>query len=694
MNEGDAGISERQPASAQRELDPRYATNDPEHKPSPVWAESQRLRELIAAVREGREPGAAGRTILRDALERQLPTLLLWRHVVAHRKALGTHSVSDQTATLYLIVFPGEGRDNTGLKQLNDKVLGYEINTKFIRARQKAIAEIFSGAPGGGPAFAAVGQDYKTASIIAVGRKREDFAKELVKLDAKLRTLLNAALDEAEEEAKKEKDEKRRTARERAIKDVRKAIKNSKYRFDFLFGAVTRRMSTFDAIETVFLLVTEALKAAGVARFIARIEPLMKFLAARSEARRIAKENRTERDDKKLDNRGKAFDLDDYRRTTRVAQIIRTRMSIPPHRDDLRDYVHIYVNGVWTFPFVIFHPEEERLIANPDVVRDARKRALEAPPLKRGVKFSINDQVSLLELWLTSINVLDLIKDFLVPEFKDLLVFYHDKASTAWSEVTEGRPIDPPRLEAVLTRDLRQGKRPLPVLGRASEFQFYAYTADHADRIFYAMDVRDLGVDLLVPYELSNDAILMRQVRDTRLMIETFWASEPINRRKRATYDAVVDLFRKAHNARRDWKAESRRAFGNAGATLVPMPAFEDSVQIMMGGDEVFVSAHPGYAGLEAEIIKALSERRHKGLPLNIRVAVIYSSAFWAGTQPGSAPTPEQRERNAGAHDQALGLAGGLSATLKDLERRHRRMERLLDKLLEAADKQKKAEKK
>ena len=103
----------------------------------------------------------------------------------------------------------------------------------------------------------------------------------------------------------------------------------------------------------------------------------------------------------------------------------------------------------------------------------------------------------MLELWLVVLNVIDYVKDFLSGEFRTALARYHQDALTAYSNVLDPPmgAIDWPRLERVLTHDVRQTKR-IAVLGTASEFQFYSYAADYRERIFFMMDIRDLGVVL------------------------------------------------------------------------------------------------------------------------------------------------------------------------------------------------------
>jgi hypothetical protein len=79
--------------------------------------------------------------------------------------------------------------------------------------------------------------------------------------------------------------------------------------------------------------------------------------------------------------------------------------------------------------------------------------------------------------------------------------------------------------------------------------------------------------------------------------------------------------------------------------------------------------------------VVALSGRRHNGLPLNLRAAVAYSSAAGRPQPVAKSPSPDERRRNADAHDEALALASAGPNTLKEFERTHRRIERLIEKV-------------
>jgi hypothetical protein len=120
---------------------------------------------------------------------------------------------------------------------------------------------------------------------------------------------------------------------------------------------------------------------------------------------------------------------------------------------------------------------------------------------------------------------------------------------------------------------------------------------------------------------------------------------------------------------------------------------FKETVQVLLGGDEVFVAAHPYFARYVTDIINDLDKATFRSdshgqnlgeRPLNMRVSVAYSSAKTAAGGPASAAlSPAQRLENQRSHDRALRLGGSAAGALKTYERTHRRIERLIE-LVEA----------
>jgi hypothetical protein len=658
----------------------RDPNGDSGDDPSDIWGQAQQLREILD--RRG-DPFDADRRFLANAVRYQLQTLDLYREIKS-AKAAAKSSQQKQALDLYVLLFPGEGRDNTGIKDLNDKVLGYKINSEFIAQRSHAIKNLFSSVSIVGPRYVAVGQDYKTASIIAYDKTREDFAGDLVKLDTRLRQHLLDSLDKAEKDPA---DDKQLAE----IKKLRKILqKNKNYKFDFLFGtfSLDPAKSASD-IEALFLLLTQALKGAGIARFVSKVSNQKS-----RETAKIASGTGVKVDGQKLDSRGKSFDLNAYQKTTNAADQIKTFMSKPYNRDRPYDYINILVDTVWDWAFLYYR---KLWSGNPDVIRDVRRKLLVAPTLKQGIKYTFVAQVELLELWLVALNELDFVKDFLPAEFRKELVTYHDLCNAAYTQLeSTSDPIDWDRLEKVLTHDLRLTPDRVLVQGTASEYQFYAYAADNDQQIFFTMDVRDLGVEVILWYELSSWIILEDKLSDIKLLEETFESTKPINQRRRATYDAVVAVMKKYFDQLvkgADGRTAALRAFETGVRTTGCVSDFKAAVQVMLGGDEIFVAAHPYFARYVTDIISDLdkvtfpSDSHGKPIgnrPLNMRVSVAYSSAKMASGSPAAtAVSPAQRLENQRSHDRALRLGGSAVGALKALERRQRRIERLIE-LMEA----------
>ncbi len=166
-----------------------------------------------------------------------------------------------------------------------------------------------------------------------------------------------------------------------------------------------------------FSLVTEALKGAAIGRYIAKATKL---------STRYAQDwvKAPSPDKKKLDARGKEYDLNVFLQTSSTAVKIKKLFVSPPTLDDPYTLNEVFVDKVWTDSFI----EYKRLYwGNPDVIRDVRKKKLTDPNSERGnIVFSFPVQKDLLEMWLVTLNMLDFVKQFKSDEFKNELQRYHE----------------------------------------------------------------------------------------------------------------------------------------------------------------------------------------------------------------------------------------------------------------------------
>lgn len=598
-------------------LDPGLRSGDGA-EPSPVWAESQRLHDLV--VNAPRRPSGDDRKFLAQAVRDQVRTLDLYTVAAGlHEELPNTRNA--RAITLYVLLFPGQARDNTGIKDLNDKVLGYTYNSEFMKRRQARIASIFT----------TVGQDYKTAYLLA---DPKDFSPKVKTLDAGLRddliAVLEIALKDDSEEMKKKRPE---------IQKLLKTLKrNARYRFDLLFGSDTLTGGD-EPVHLTFRLITEALKAAGIARYAVKRKTMKRPVGPNAPAIR-----------KGEDDRGQPFSLAPFLQLAKVPQDIKKNAGSGPVV-----YLHAYVNTVWTSTFLLI---ERLFYANPVVMRDVRKKALVNPPKSDGIKIALDIQIQVLEMWIVTVNLIDFASGFLTEEFPKKVDQLHVRARDAVTGLAkEDQDVRWADLVPLLTKDVR-ADRPVAQQGTPSQFQFYSAVAGFPDQIFITMDIRDLGVELMNYYEIVTELIVFRQLGDDKLLEQTLRSNDGTLQRKRRTYEQILAVFRRHYLALRGGAGRTADiAFGRPVSR--ERPGFENSVQVMIGGDEFFIGAHPLYADRITPIIAELDT-----LGFNMRAGVAFSSAA-----PGE---------NAKAHDRAMKLSGDAPNMLKQIERQNDRIERLI----------------
>jgi hypothetical protein len=656
------------------QLDPKYH-NATTKEPPRVWPESQRMREIVEEADP--LPPDDVRDLLVQAIHRQVRSLQLFRAVGEVLPVGQQKPRPDNELTLYVILFPGEGKDNTGIKDLNDKVLLYGYTNRFIERRNQVIREIFT-TTGPGPSYRTLGQDYKTCFVLALGKKPQEVAQDLKQLDKRIVEQLVKTLDEALADPNHPEKNKE------ACRKLKRALAKKGYRFDFLIGSRTR-LAHGDQLDVTFLLITETLKSAGLSRFAVKVAGLRGGFAKDLAAGKVPKP-------KVGDDRERPYDDDVYLRVSAVAPAIKNFILTSGGQPGLV-LNRILVDKVWTDVFLLF---QRLFFGNPDVIRDVRKRLLVPPKLKQGTTSGFRAQVALLETWLIVLNLIDFVSGFLRSEYRGSLLRLHRTASNLVDDLLRKAGVHWRQLTPLLTMDVRQ-RFPVAQLGATSEFPFFAYSSDFQHQIFFTFDVRDLGVDLMLFYELANKRIVDNQLTDANLMAVTFISNNRTLLRKRDTYDEVLKVFRDVHGRIR--AAETRRAVTGAiqavGAGVHrsgEIPNFAQSIQVMIGGDEIFVAAHPLYAGHVSEIIRTLDGRASGDQLLNLRAGVGFSAAkSAAGPGPTFGPqiSPDQRRNNQLSHDRALNAASNGTGALKPFERQQRRMERLIDMLEDSRKKEK-----
>lgn len=613
-----------------------------------VWKRS----DAVAAALAGSAASPEDRATLLQAVERQLNTA--WYYLLLRLEGSAARESTEAPRwDFFALVFPGETRDNTGVKDLNDKVLGYQLNNRYREQYQAQIRVLFNT-----NGFHVVGQNYKSAYFAtpSENESRRRFDRALAGLDAALRSILLALLEE--------QPEKDRTKEGRALRE--KLQRDERYRFEIFYGMTTlenrpatpvasaaafrledagwingaapispsvpRDLPTAGAetIDTLFQAVTETLKAAAMSRILHNVN---------DHTRRIVPEIPV---DESADRRGLVFRGDDYRKFAGIARTVKgiVRGSRFP------DYRNIYINTVYTETFV----GAER--PNRDVIRDIRKRKYVGPPPAQQIGLNWKKQRAWLEVWLTGLNTLDFIKDFhAATEYPDRVAEYHERVADSILELSVDSPaVDLARVRDVIDKDLRQD-RAIAVFGTGSEYLFYTRVSNRPRRIFFGMDIRDFGVDVLAHYDAVNEKVVADRLQGKALLHATLKSTDWVALARRNVYGTTEKVLRAYHSK------------------IVRARDFAEDVQLMLGGDELFVAADPKFAPHVASLLGELD-----ALNLNLRCAVVRSVAR-------SASADRQRRNNQLAHQEAMTAADTAAGVLKYFERGHSRIERLIGKL-------------
>lgn len=645
----------------QAEFDPASIGSADRDRLAPVWKRSDTLRQILY---ERNTPSKDDRDELKANLIRQLPTIYLYWMMKQLEEQFRNGPAAASQLSLYVLLFPGEARDNTGVKDLNDNVIGQWWNAQFQQRRYTLIQELFDTDD-----FLVAGQTYKTAFIVTLTKTRKDFVAKLKLLDEELRKALVTILDQAAA------DDSVTDKQKAEIKKLRRTLNKPGYRFDIFFGLRTISTKGGSTLAKVYLLVTEAMKAAALGRYAAKAKTLQTRIA-----RQLAAKPRISADEKKLDPRGKEYDWDGYIRASALAETIKDSMVKGDLLGTRMELNAIYVNTTWMYAFVAYF---NKFWGNPEVIRDVRKKKLDPAQLRDGnVTTTARVQKDLLELWLVILNMIDYVKSFESAEFENGLQRYHERA---WLSYTALARSDSDfnndfwnNLEFVLTHDVRQNE-PIAVIANASEYQFYSTISDYQQRIIFSLDIRDMGVELMLLYERVNHVVVQERLRDIDLLKATLRATDRMDFRRRATYDVVVAVFRKYYEQLRRTpgaaKALARKFFD--GASFGPLGSFEQAVQIMLGGDELYIAAHPLFAAVTPALLGELDKATFEpGRPVDLRASVAFSNA-------ATTRADDQRETIQLSHQDALKHADLAPGTLKELERRSRRILRLIQ-ILEA----------
>ncbi len=626
------------------------------------WLHSDTTRLAVRSVNDTDPSLRRGaRESLATGVSRQVPDFDLFREAMSREKAINV---------ILLLVFPGSTADNTGTKDLNDKVLGYSLTSEYIRKRNAAIDAVFEA-----EGFVMIDQDFKSSGFVPTAEAsrhlldagqaqkkrsreyRERFDRGLSALDGRLRDLLLDILQNRFDEIDETHREAARTLRDRLLEDA-------DHRFDVTYGMANpagRGATSQDIYPPLLLAKLNASKASYTARRRDLIDSLLPGWHGSD-----------------FDRRGYAFDPATYQRLSVKAGEI---------RDEIRRHLdgQITVDGVRARVFVRVRG---KLTPNRHVMRDARKGKIK-PPDPSPEK----DQLERIEGYRAIVNTMDVFESFLSGELDGekagqlrRATRLHEKLGRMDTDIGRGE------LSRVLDVDVRMER--IALANRTSEYLFFTEAADHRHRVIVGLDIRDLGVDALIEYARAVDRVAEKP--GTSLLAVTLEANDPILAMKRHAVDLIVDAYGKMaskllaadvgwlHDAAEPYNRAWAEAYGYAGGFDILADPLDrsESPNYLIGGDEVILALPPAFLPLIPEFLGRVCPPS----ATNTRGAVVFSDA---GHPPDADPAV-QRRLNQHAHATALTAADKGPDILKDLERDHWRLGRKIEKIDDDAERREK----
>lgn len=498
------------------------------------WDHAKQQEDDLAALADD-SANQATRDRLIDEIGRQVPDLQLVDAVGAGADAVIT------------IVLPGGGL--TGIKTLNDKLVGYAINAgQIIPARNTLINETFS------DAFSIVDQNYKSTTMVPRGD--EDLAGTLregmAAIDNGMRGILVDGLDAGRAFWAGQRTPEAGT-RVAAIAQTRGLVDRDDFAFDMQVGC------------------------AGVEG-----EGSAAAIGAKMNATKAAIMGR----DREENNRLTGFNEEDF-----------VEFCKEGHR--LAKALADQTITVGEHAVPLFLRAEVGFIPNPDVLRDVRKGKITTQTVDE-------DEVERVEQFLSyidHINAFDYFKGYKGDEMEAV----DDGIASARAAVEALRDGagDADTVRAVLHTAV-QGGPLVAEQGTASEAMFFNRTRDVDDRIIFNMDIIDLGLDGMLGYSDTMHRVATSDDPGAMLDDASLSANNGLIDFKRQAFGQVRVEYQRFLRRLID-DAIHEALFDSTDPLVVALEA-EMEPLMLLGGDELTISVHAAFRPLVPEMVARFAE--------------------------------------------------------------------------------------
>jgi len=528
------------------------------------WRGAEQQAQEVNTLKEGGNLDAAGREHLADELRRQVPDIGL---VDAVR--------TGEAKTVLSVVVPGGGE--TGIKAMNDEMIGYGLNSSQLIPERNAIIKAAFERQG----FQVIDQGYKMTTLVSNKPAAETgpaIKAALVEVDAKTKPLLLRVLGDGiahfqgEQQRYLPKDPNRALlgARIEKMTKLRAKIAASEtFHFDFQLGVAEIKGGKDAAYSDILAAEMDASKGAIMARDGS-------VTAGRTAG----------------DSRALVYSQADFVVFCKDTITIKDRLAgrqLPYDNQQVQ-----VLDGAGN--------------VNRDLLRAIRKDSYKE-------KLTPEQQKSLddLKQYITRVNSFDYVKHFTGDEVGAQGAAV-DETRTLVKKLEGNESLDADTV-AKIDKILGGG---IPQAGAASEAQFYNRAGKLSNRTVLNADIKDMGLDLFEGYARTMDAVGRGRTRN--LDRASGSASDGIVEYKRKAADEFARYYKEELLPKAREKAQEQHR-----EDLVSALANEGEPTMLLGGDEITVSLSGAFEelGFLPEAVAKLTSRK----VANARVSVTRTGA-------------------------------------------------------------------
>lgn len=446
-----------------------------------------------------------------------------------------------------MLVLNVSGGGEFGVKTMNDKLVGMDINTDIIRARNEMLREVLTP-----PTFSIVEQSYKSTTFVSRLADGPELQAKLqaamAEIDVRMKAILVAGLE--------------RGAKHHAASDPVRAKLNADKAAKLASGSFSMNATVGAATVPDGGDALTAKMEASRAALMARVEPS-------AEAGR--------------DARTATYDEGAF-----VAMLGRAVDIARAHLGQT-----VTLDGV---AVPAFRLNQGQVLPNLDVLRAFRKNRLDEKTHEPAAERPL---LAAFKQYVDAVNSFDYYKHTTGDEHEDGGAVDQRKADARAmiAALRAGDAVDTAEVERLLHTNA--GGVEVAQQDTASEAEWFNATRHHGDRIVLNLDVKDLGLRVMEAQARTMNQVVGQELRGEALQDAALRTDDDVIAEKRAALADVRVVYLRALEV-----AIAEQTNDQARAALEA----ERSVPLLMGGDEFSLSVHPLLASQLPTLVASLAQ--------------------------------------------------------------------------------------